>query len=319
MTPLLGDAAFQCQKENKQPYCWPPNGTRICGGGFEKLLLFWPPSFYEENAYFFVDFGNQTTEGPDNPGEIRADERVAELSGYEKYAEPISNGSGSYEKILRITIREWYPVMDSITSRNHAGPTLTIVPSERTSVFTAAPSSSASPGRDWSDPIPTGKIMGIVFGSVIGAAVLVAVLVWCCRSCCMDGCGAGKRENARVRRQQARRIADEVAAAKPQIDAIKASAARGEVWAGPVRPGGMWVMDLPRRASRPASRASDEIRAVSVVQEQVAEERRIEERRTEERRIEQRRIEERRQEIARMEEVQPPAYDETPAPPKYTP
>lgn len=260
------------------------------------MLILWPPSFYNENAYFFVDFGNQTTEGPNHSGEIRASERVTYLKDYEKYAEPISNGS--YEKILRITIREWYPVFDTITSANHAGPTLTIVP--QSSTITAGATATANPERDWSDPYPTGKILGLVLGCAAAGVLVVAFFVWCCRSCCAD-C-AGKSETERVRRQQARRMANEVAAAKPQIDAIKESVARGEVWAGPVRPGGIWATDLPRRASRPASRASDEIRAVNAVQEQQAEERRVEAH---------------RQEIARAEEVHPPAYEE--GPPKYTP
>lgn len=299
----------QCQKDNKHPYCWPRNGTRICANGLvDTILLYWPPGFYHENAFLSIDFGNQTTESADSLGKIRAGEQVTGLKGYEKYAEPVSNGS--YEKILRITIREWHPVLDSITSTNHAGPTLTIVPPERVGPTATALAGMGAIGGQSKGP---GKVASIVIGAAMGAVFLAVVLCWCCKSCClMDCCGVGKSEDDRVRRQQARRIAREVAAAQPQIDAIKQSAARGEVWTGPVRPGGMWVTDMPRRpsrtasrtASRPASRASDEIRAVNVVEEQVAEERRIEAQ---------------RQEIARVEEAQPPAYNEVPAPPRYAP
>lgn len=125
----------------------------------------------------------------------------------------------------------------------------------------------------------------------------------------MGCCGfQGKREEERVRRQQARRAQQERAAVQPEVDAIKASVVQGGViWTGLACPGGMWATDMPRHASRPTSRGSDEVHAVTVVEEQRAEEQRREEQR----------VEQRRQEIGRVKEGQPPAYEEVP--PKYTP
>lgn len=158
---------------------------------------------------------------------------------------------------------------------------------------------------------PAGKLILVIFGSVFG----LAYLIWTLHKCCHTGCwgcflAPGASELARVRRQEQRRKQAERAARQPEIDAIKASVARGEVWDGSVRPGGTWAVDMPRRPSRAASRASrasrasDEIRPVGSVEERGS-------------RLEEQRIEQRRLEIARAEETEPPAYD--PPPPKYTP
>lgn len=131
--------------------------------------------------------------------------------------------------------------------------------------------------------------------------------------------------------------------AQADIDAIKAAVGRGEIWQGPVRPGGMWVSgsDWPTAPTeRPQERregSDDEIRVVSPqvdgdrdgeqwMVEQRRELERIELQRREEgsrelprtdgQRTDERRVEERREEVIRTEE-EPPAYEAPP--PKYTP
>ena len=148
----------------------------------------------------------------------------------------------------------------------------------------------------------------MTFGILVGAILLGILLFMCCKTCCGGCCGfQEKSETQKAKRAEARRVQQDGAAGLPDVDAIKASVVRGVMSKGPVRPAGMWATGLPRRASRPASRGSDEIRAVTVVEEQRADEQKIEEQKVEQRRLE----------IARAEESELPA-DEVP-PPKYTP
>ncbi|KAH6633170.1 hypothetical protein C7974DRAFT_452364 [Boeremia exigua] len=337
------DIVRQCQLAADQPYCWPPNGTRICAG-LTRIPFYWPPMFYHENAYFYVDFGTEVTEGPENSGKVRADRSSTNLTGFTAYTERISNSTSSDERLLRITIREWHPVLDSITSTLHHGPTLTIVPTQASSTISYVPGPRSSTIPDSaSNSLSRGETTGVILGAIVG----VALLLMLCFKCC--GPDPGREETARVRRQEARRVAAERAALQPQVDEIKACVARGEVWTGRVPRGGMWATDFPARPARSA-RASDEIRAVDVVEAQrvprggmwaaenparparvsdeiravdMVEAQRVEEqciearRRIEELRIEELRIAERREEIARESEVQPPPYEA--GPPKYTP
>ena len=219
------------------------------------------------------------------------------------YTERTSNVSRSDERTLRTTIREWWRHSDGYLNATYEGPTLILVTDERTTP-------SASPVPDGSH-YPPGKIVGITFGSLVGVVFLLMIFFSCCKSCCIGCCCKGKSEEERLKRRQDRRVAQECAAVQPEVDAIKAGVAQGVIRTGPVRPGGTWITDMPRRASRPVSirsGRSEEIRAVAVVGEQRAEERRIEEQRVEWRREE---------EIARAEETEPPAYEAQP--PKYTP
>jgi hypothetical protein len=295
-----------CQQEAKTPYCWPPNGSRICVS--DRIVPFyWPSNYYQDDSEIYISFGKRRTFGPYiNDGNAYKTLQFDDASHL--YGEDIPNKS---EESIDITIIEHQRHINGTTQIVHAGPQLILD-------YTTSPSFSASIAArrvnpdsikltDW----PAGKIMGVVFGSLFG----LAMLIWTLHKCCHTGCwgcllAPGASEVARVKKQEQRRIQAKRAARQPDVDAIKASVARGEVWDGSVRSGGTWVVDMPRRPSRAASRGSrasrapDEIRPVGRAEHQDT--------RQEEQRVEQRRLE-----IARAEETEPPAYDAPP--PKYTP
>ncbi|KAF2628097.1 hypothetical protein BU25DRAFT_457959 [Macroventuria anomochaeta] len=273
----------------------------MCLGFIKAIPFYWPSTYYNQNAFFYVDFGDQHSQGPNQPGRIRVTEGNIDLTGFESYAECITSGSWSNEKALSITIREWFPYTDGYQEVVHQGPTLILVTPEQTA--TATPSATAESANP---ELTADKIAGISFGAIIGAILLDLLYFSCCMSCYLSYYGfQEKSEIKRVKRQEARRIQEERAYVQPDVDTIKASVARGEIWTGPVRPGGMWAArcDWPA-APRRASRDDDEIRVV-------------EERRMEEQRVKEQRIEQRRQEVARAEEIEPPAYEAPP--PKYMP
>lgn len=267
-----------------------------------------PSNYYHDDSEIYISFGKRNEFGPyTSDGDAYKTLQLGD-------ANHLGGGDipdGSVESI-DITIVEHRRYINGMTHIVHAGPQL-ILDHTTSSSFSA---NIATRGyvklgsinlTGWSDS----KIILVVFGSVFGLAFLIYTLHKCCHTGCWGFFLApGASEVARVRRQEQRRIQEERAARQPEVDAIKASVARGEVWDGSVRPGGMWAIDLPRRPSRAASRASrasrasDEIRPISRAERQDT--------RQEEQRVEQRRLE-----IARAEETEPPAYEAPP--PKYTP
>lgn len=299
-----------CQQDAKTPFCWPPNGSRICmpNGG---VLFHWPSRYYLDESVLFINFGTRGASGPHaNSGAIY---KTFPLD-YIHY--PYSGDiPGGYATSIEIMITEHRTQPNGSTQILHQGPTLLLgyeTPSFTTKSITAR---GLVTGRrkkivGW----PASLIMGVVFGGILGVVFLLWLLIQCCKTGCWSSClgclGPDKYEIARVKRQEERRIRAERAARQPEVDAIKASVARGEVWNGPVRPGGTWVMDMPRRPSRAVSRASrasresDDIRPVGGVEQENI-------------RLEDQRIEQRRLEVARAGETEPPAYDASP--PKYTP
>ena len=131
-TPSTLPTIREYQKAGDTPYCSPPNGTRV-SLGFLKLIPFaWSPSFYDPNAFIYIDFGDQHSQEPNQPGGIRVTEGSIDLRGFESYAERIPGGIRNDEKSLSITIREWYPYMDGYQEAVHQGPTLILVTPEPT-------------------------------------------------------------------------------------------------------------------------------------------------------------------------------------------
>lgn len=210
-----------CQEAGKAAYCWPPNGTRICLPNFDEIPFYWPAAFYNTRAYFYIDYNDQHSQGPNQPGGIDVVQMNTDLTGFEQYAKPIPGRSN--EKSLSITIREWYPYMDSMREAVHQGPTLILVAPEVTATATSTATAAAADG---SPDFPPGKIAGISFGAFVGAVLLGMLAYSCCATCCMSCCGfQQKSETRRVRRLQARRI-------QPDVEAIKASVAAGKIWPG---------------------------------------------------------------------------------------
>lgn len=219
---------------------------------------------------------------------------------------------------------------------HHQGPILTLVSiptasTLRTSLFgiptsTQTPTATSSPSADKPKVLTPGEIAGLCFGCLLALALLVALAYSWCAQCNLACCHPGEAERRRVRAAERRRVQQEREYAQPHIDAIKAAVARGEVWSGSVRPGGMWVSrsswpDAPAQAAISESRGQrdDEITAIDADVGDGDGQRWMQEQRNELQRIEARTLEEHRiaEEIVRPEEGELPAYEAPP--PKYTP
>jgi hypothetical protein len=295
-----------CQQEAKTPYCWPPNGSRICVSDLT-IPFYLPSNYYRDDSEIYISFGKRRAFGPYiNDGNAYKTLQLDDVN--QLYGEDIPNKS---EESINVAIIEHRRHINGTTQIVHVGPQLILDHTTSSSFSASIAARRVNPDSIKTTDWPTSKILSVIFGPFFG----FAFLVWLCIKCCNTGCwvcclAPGKSEVARVRRQEQQRIQKERAARQPEVDAIKASVARGEVWDGSVRPGGTWAIDMPRRPSSAASRASrvsrasDEIRPVGRAEHQDT--------RQEEQRVEQRRLE-----IARAEETEPPAYDAPP--PKYTP
>ena len=295
-----------CQQEAKTPYCWPPNGSRICVS--DRIVPFyWPSNYYQDDSVIYINFGKRRAFGPyTNDGNAYKTLQLGDANHL--YGEDFPSNS---EESIDITIIEHRRHTNGATQIVHAGPQLILDHATSPSFSLSIAPRRVFPGSIKTTGWRTGNIIGVIFGSVFG----LAFLIWTLHKCCHTGCwgcvlAPGASEVARVRRQEQRRIQAERAARQPEVDAIKASVARGEVWDGSVRPGGTWAVDMPRRPSRAASRASRASRASDEIQSVGRAEHR--DTRQEEQRVEQRRLE-----IARAVETEPPAYEAQP--PKYTP
>ncbi|KAF1925547.1 uncharacterized protein M421DRAFT_94631 [Didymella exigua CBS 183.55] len=333
-----------CQQEAQTPYCWPPNGSRICYLN-HRVDLYWPPGYYKDNHTSHLSIlannviitrGNRAGSGKTTDLDL----------GY-------STATGNAnERSINITIIEHRRFNDSYLDYVHyQGPILILVngspsPSTMPATPTAWPNTSpaaSSSGTPDKPALKSGQIVSISVGGAIGLIVLAALLYSWCAQCCLALCSPGKAETKRVRAAERRRIRDECAHAQLDVDATRAAVARGEVWHAPVRPGGTWVSGSDWPAAPPTerpvqggSRGDDEIGAVAGgegwmeeqrrelqrIEEQSVELQRIEEQRGELQRIEELRREElrvieRREEIARVEGGELPAYEAPP--PKYTP
>lgn len=231
---------------------------------------------------------------------------------------------------VNLTLIELREEADGNTTRiAYPGPTLILDQGLDFSSYSSSHSSKKP--FEWTD----GRIVGVVFGCAIGFVLFVAFVAWCC-----GGCSGGKSETERIRRLEMRRQARERVEGRVDVYAVKEDVTVGNgpvatsarVDGSPVRPGGMWAVDMPRRPERTTSRASDEIRAIGVVEEQQVRERRLAEQRAEAQRVEaqmaeerrleeleQLRVEETREEVARAEELAPPAYATQLPPPRYSP
>ncbi|KAF3006729.1 hypothetical protein E8E13_009546 [Curvularia kusanoi] len=299
-----------CQQDAKAPFCWPPNGSRICmpNGG---IPFHWPSRYYQGESVVYINFGSRGTSGPHaNSGTIY---NTFPLD-YIHYPDS-EDIPGGYATSIEITITEHRTQSNGSTQIIHRGPTLLFKYKSPSFTTENIATRGLVSGRrkkkvGWSASL----IMGVVFGGILGVFFLPWLLIKCCKTGCWSGClgclGPDRYEIARVKRQEERRIRAERAARQPQVDAIKASVARGEIWNGPVQSGGPWVIDMPQRPSTAVSRASrasiesDGIRPVGGGEQQNS-------------RLEDQRIEQHRLELARAGETEPPAYDASP--PKYTP
>jgi hypothetical protein len=312
-----------CQQEATAPYCWPPNGSRLCYPEY-KVQLYWPPSYYNDNETSQLSILSSYTpmNKADRAGSGRSSTDL-DLSYF--LADKIPGRPNERSINLTISERRWLndSYMDYVT---HQGPILILVDTSSASA-TPTPSPTATPEKP--KEFKPGEIAGIGIGAFCGLVILVVLAYRYCAQCCLACCYPGEAERRRVRAAERKRIQQEREYAQPDVDAIKAAVTRGEVWQGPVRPGGMWVSRsnwpaAPRRVASPGSRGprgDDEIRTVGGDQsgpegrwmvDQRAEMHRIEEQRREELRGA-----ERGEQIMRTEEGEPPAYEAPP--PKYTP
>ncbi|XPS81139.1 hypothetical protein M3J09_013082 [Ascochyta lentis] len=220
-----------CQDEAKTPYCWPPNGTRICIPPRD-VSFYWPPSYYDETSYLYLNYNQRST--PNQSIQDASGERLN--VGASTYIMADENPDRPNERAVKITIHEKRRVYDSLVEIVHQGPTLILEMPDDT---TAETSATASPFPDKHSPrLAPGTIAGVVFGALV-AAILLGML---CFSCCGRGCCGtmGDAERKRARRQQALHEQREMDEAKI-----------GDVATAPTR-----------AAVRPLSISSDDIRVM---------------------------------------------------------
>ncbi|KAL1654058.1 hypothetical protein SLS61_003462 [Didymella pomorum] len=332
-------AVEKCQQEATAPYCWPPNGSRICIPD-NKVEFYWPPRYYNDSVTSRLSIevnGNTINEA----GSAGAGRSGTYLDLNFLVSETLSLPN---EYLANVTVTERRMANDSWGSYldytwHHQGPVLILVsatttssPSQTSSIAdqtsTQTPSATSPSSANGPRVFTPAEIAGLGIGSFF-ALLLFAVLAYrCCGACCLACCFPGDTERRRVKAAERRRVAQERVYLQPQVDAIKAAVARGEVWQGPTRPGVVWGSrsrgPAVARAVRMEERGegSDDITAVGGhvgdgSGEQWMEEQRRELERIETRRREGESVPGRREENTRTEEERPPAYEVLP--PKYTP
>jgi hypothetical protein len=268
-----------CQAEGTTPYCYPPNGTRVCVPAME-IPVFWPPGYYNSASGIATSWSSKvydfTTQQNNGTGPLTRQNISAQL--YKYIADEIPGVAN--EKTL--TMYFWEEVPDGSggfeNGKRHEGPTLTLVkpfdvwPTSSTVSSTTTRSASSSPTshnlqNDEGPHHPPKVIAGIVLGAIVGAILIGALcFTFCCSCCCQQ-----KREEGRVRRQQLRN--EQCARDVEKLAGAAVGPFRGNT--ASIAAGG------------------DDSSAV-----------------------EAQRVEQRRQEIGRSDTTEPPIYE---PPPKYTP
>ena len=212
-------AIEECQKEAKTPYCWPPNGTRICVPTYN-ITFYWPPKYYMENSFF--DLSYRAKPNPYGGGSNRTHKNTGNATlgtlGIIEYIQAENIPGRDNENSLNMTIFEWQYQLDSIKEVRHQGPTLILVNTLR-----ERPSASARIEPDGGLNFTPGVITGISLGAIIVAVLLFTCLFWCCYGCCG---GWQKSEVKRVRRQQFLRE-QRAGVAENMVDAVPVSARAG--------------------------------------------------------------------------------------------
>lgn len=327
-------AVEACQQEATTPYCWPPNGSVVCIPD-NKVEFYWPSRYYNgsETSYLSIEVNGHTI----NEADRAATGRLSTYLDLNFESAEIP-GRLNNDRIANITITERRKANESGSVSSdytwrHQGPILILIshppasPSQTkltgSSKSTQTPRATPSPPANGHKVFTPGEIAGIGVGTFFALVLLAALAYRCCAGCCLACCFPRETERKRVRAAERRRVAQERAYAQPNVDAIKAAVARGEVWQGPVRPGGVWVSRSRwpmTPAARPEERrvgSTDEITAVDAREERWMEEQRAELERIEVRRREEQSVAETGGEITRTEDAELPVYEAPP--PKYTP
>ncbi|KAH7382354.1 hypothetical protein BKA66DRAFT_570639 [Pyrenochaeta sp. MPI-SDFR-AT-0127] len=201
-TVLAGIEA--CQTAANMPYCYPPNGTRICIPS-KDIPFYWPSSYFSPDSKIAIEYETKLDKAQNNSGYGTYDfsESI--------YAQAVLVQSSLFPGDQGEVAMKMYFIEqrnnDDISTRDpivHDGPTLILVDtvSAAPTIVVMTPTTTArnmhgseedSDDEDDDDAggpkLHPGAIAGAVIGSIIAAVVL---FLFCCRGCCY---GAKRRGN----------------------------------------------------------------------------------------------------------------------------
>ncbi|KAF2824969.1 hypothetical protein CC86DRAFT_447004 [Ophiobolus disseminans] len=190
-----------CQSEATTPFCWPPNGTRICARAND-IRFYWPPTYYHSDSRVAIEYDLTSSLTLFQPNTGNSTEYFTSYM-FDRKALPIPDTRT--EKSMKMYMRErryGSDVLDKTNLAVHEGPTIILV---KTADFTSStrsltratatsrPYSGSSRSSDYDDKphFSSGALAGVIIGSIIG---FVAVMVCCCRGCCGKKRRAAKPE-----------------------------------------------------------------------------------------------------------------------------
>jgi hypothetical protein len=178
-----------CQARGGTPYCWPPNGTRICVPGPD-ILFYWPPTWYPDSD---LNIGFTTNTGSFPTGN-QIGNMTKSVSCYDYKYQGVTVPGEQNARSVDVYMQSRSTKTGGL--QNWRGPMLILI---KTADFTSTlnnyttNSSSDDDDMDALTNLNSGQMAGIVIA--ILAAIIGLVALCCCCGCC--GCCAAKKRRAR--------------------------------------------------------------------------------------------------------------------------
>jgi hypothetical protein len=178
-----------CQARGGTPYCWPPNGTRICVPGPD-IPFYWPPTWYPDSD---LNIGFTTNAGS-FPTENQIGNMTKGVSRYDYQYQGVTVPGEQNARSVDVYMQSRSTKTGNM--QNWRGPVLILV---KTAEFTSTlnnyttNSSSDDDDKDSLTNLTSGQMTGIIIA--ILAAVIGFVTLCCCCGCC--GCCANNKRRAR--------------------------------------------------------------------------------------------------------------------------
>jgi hypothetical protein len=178
-----------CQSGGNTPYCWPPNGARICVPGPD-IPFYWPPAWYTDsdlNIGFTLSAGSF-------PAGNEIGNTTKGVSRYDYQYQGVTVSGEQNARSVSVYIQTRSKKTGSL--QNHRGPMLILVKTAEFPSTLNNRTTNSSSDDDVKD-LPTSLAAGQLAGIIIAIfAVIVGLVTWCCCcECCR--CGAAKKRRAR--------------------------------------------------------------------------------------------------------------------------
>ncbi|KAH7392042.1 hypothetical protein DE146DRAFT_128959 [Phaeosphaeria sp. MPI-PUGE-AT-0046c] len=187
-----------CQSSASTPFCWPPNGTRLCVPAPSGIRFYWPPTYYPTSARVLLEWDLSSNIFPSRNNTGNMTQSITRYM-WEQSALAIP-GAPDNERSLKMYMRSRVGGGEVV---NHEGPTVVLV---MTADFTSAisrPTGISRPSNHSEDDdvdalsgMTSSQMAGVIIGVLI--AVGGIVIACCCSGCCAC-CGVKSRAKRPVR------------------------------------------------------------------------------------------------------------------------